>query len=98
MVALQYATGAVQAAVDEGARAGSAFGGTVGQCERAAHMALRGRGGLLTGSLGRGVTVRCSVADGVVTASATGTLRWMFEAIPAPQVRIESHAVREAPP
>lgn len=90
--------GAIQYAVDEGARAGSAFGGTVGACERAAHTTLRGRGGLLTGALGRGVTVQCSVAGDVVTASAAGTMRWLFEAIPPQSVRIESHAVVEATP
>ena len=98
VVALQYAMGAIQSAVDEGARAGSALGGTVGSCERVAHATLRGRGGLLTGSLGRGIAVKCSVSGDVITASATGTLRWLFEAIPAQSVRIVSHAVVERPP
>lgn len=63
----QYAVAAVQAALDEGARAGSLVDASGGACARRVREAV---GGLLGGSYGQGVRVACVRAGSRVVASA----------------------------
>lgn len=64
----QYAVAAVQAALDEGARAGSLVGGDGGACARRVREAVDG---LLGGSYGRGVRQSCSRDGARVSAQAS---------------------------
>ncbi len=61
LVIVQYADGALQLAVEEGVRAGTAVDAGPAICVRSARRTLVGRRGVLRGELGRTATVRCFV-------------------------------------
>jgi hypothetical protein len=67
----EYAKGALRTAVDQGAQAGAAAGGSLAACERAVGQA---RGDLLPGPFGHDVVLACSLYGDAVVASASGYL------------------------
>ena len=98
LVTFQYAQGAVQTAVDEAARAGSALDGSIGVCQSRANEILHGRTGLLRGRLGQGLTVSCVVAGNQMVATASGSFQWWVGGLPDIVVQIEGRSVLELAP
>lgn len=96
------ALGALRATVTQAAEAGSlegAPGGPVAACQAAAAEA---RGDLISGSLGNGVQVTCSiegdvVGDQYIEATASGSLpNWIVPVTPSVNIVAEDHI--EVPP
>jgi len=98
LVAMQYAIGAGQAAVDRAARVGSAVGGSPGRCVDVIELTLRGEGGLLRGRLGEAVSGNCRIDGETMVATAAGPLAWWFGALPPAHIHVESRSVVEQPP
>jgi len=98
LVALQYGQGAIRTAVDEGARYGAFVGNGQEECEARADDVLRGDSGLLRGTLGDTIVVRCEIDGAVMRAIATGTFDWWIGGLPAVDVRMAGEAVVEVPP
>ncbi len=98
VVAMQYARGAIRAAVDEGSRFGSVLGRDEVDCETRAMNMLRGEGGLLRGSIGDDVDVDCVVDGELLRATATGTFDWWAGGIGPFPYTIEGEAVIEEAP
>jgi hypothetical protein len=94
-VAIQYAMGAVRTAVDEAARTGARLAGTPADCAEHGTDVLRGRGGLLRGTMGDSIVISCAVDGPVMVASATGELEWWFGGVPAVSVDIIGRSVIE---
>lgn len=94
-VAIQYASGAVRTAVDEAARTGARLDGTPAECQSHAEDVLRGRGGLLRGTMGDSIVFRCAVTGPVMVASATGEFEWWFGGLPPIEVDIVGRSVIE---
>jgi len=94
-IAIQYASGAVRTAVDQGARIGARLHGTPAECVDHAEDVLRGRGGLLRGKMGDSIEISCSVVGPVMVAAATGEFEWWFGGAPAISVDIEGRSVIE---
>ena len=94
-VAIQYASGAVRTAVDEAARLGARLDGSPAECVDHAEEVLRGRGGLLRGTMGDGIEISCAVAGSVMVATATGEFEWWFGGAPSISVEIEGRSVVE---
>ena len=94
-VAIQYASGAVRTAVDEAARVGASLDGTPAECVEHAEEVLRGRGGLLRGTMGDAITFACTVDGPVMVARATGEFEWWFGGVPAIGVDIQGRSVIE---
>ena len=98
LVAMQYGQGAIRTAVDEGARYGAFLGSSTIECEQRANSVLRGEHGLLRGTLGDSIVVRCEIDADVMKASATGTFDWWVGGLPAVQITMIGEAVIEAAP
>lgn len=94
-VAIQYATGAVRTAVDEAARTGSRLDGTPAECVAHGTDVLRGRGGLLRGTMGDSIVINCAVVGSVMVASASGEFEWWFGGVPGVTVDIVGRSVIE---
>lgn len=98
LVALQYGQGAIRTAVDEGARYGAFLGNGLAECEDRAETVLRGETGLLRGSIGDSIVVRCEVDGDLMRATATGTFEWWIGGLPDVDVNMVGEAVIEAAP
>lgn len=98
LVAIQYALGAVQTAVDDAARRGSALDGSIGLCVSDANRTLRGDSGLLTGRMGNGLSIRCAVSGDEMVATATGAFEWWVAGLPAFDFTVEGRSVLEPAP
>ena len=78
VIAYQYATGAVQAALERGARAASVVGAGTPECEAALVNSLTE---VLGGHIAAGVTYGCEVEGEFVRTWATGAVPgWMSSA------------------
>jgi hypothetical protein len=96
VVAVQYQLGAVRLALDAGARHGSAAAMSVGDCQEVARSILHSDGsGLLRGTLGQDIEVRCEVVGAEIVATATGSSQWWMGGLPAREFTIEGRAVLE---
>lgn len=91
IVVVQYGRGAIQSALDQGARAGS-LAGSASACEVTAGRVLEQ---LLGGAMGDGVEVECSVGGGLVVASATAVFDSWTPLVPDYAISLESAAVSE---
>jgi hypothetical protein len=69
-VVFQYGRGVVRAAIDEGARAGSAVSASTATCEARAAEVM---GNLLGGVMGHNVVIHCRLVNGDMLAEAQGT-------------------------
>ncbi len=69
LIVFQYGRGAVRSALDQGARVG-AISSSAARCEQRIDEVL---GQLLGGRMGDGVTTRCQVGPGTVTATGSAT-------------------------
>ena len=97
-VVFQYGRGAVRAALDEGARAGTRISESAEtECEERAARVL---GDLLSGSMGDGVEpVQCAVVGQRVTAETTVEFEpWFMERFGAWQFTVSAVAVKESEP
>ena len=81
LVVDEYAKGALRTAVDEGAQAGAASGGSLSTCEAEA---ARVRASLLPGPFGDGVLVSCRLVADEVVAIANGYLPSLVPPVPRP--------------
>jgi hypothetical protein len=91
-----YARGAIRAAVDEGARAGSPVDSSIAECERRAKDALDG---LLGGAMRAGVQVDCVDDADTVRAQATVVLRgWLPGVVPDWSFSLAGSSVKEREP
>lgn len=88
----QYALAAVQAALDEGARAGSPTDADAGHCLRRAHEAVEG---LLGGAYGAGVRLACSHDGRRVSAVATVHFPGWAPLVPDLVRELRAHQVAE---
>ena len=96
LVAMQYQRGAVRVAVDEGARLGASVGHSTDDCERLADAILRdGGSGLLRGSLGSGIDIRCDLRGDHVVATAVGSAEWWIGGLPDIDFTVEGRAIVE---
>ena len=86
LVVDEYAKGAIRTAVDEGAQAGAAAGGSVTVCRAEAAQVRRD---LLPGPFGAGVVVTCGVQGDTVVAAAQGYLPTLVPPVPRVHVSIE---------
>lgn len=102
VVAVQYGLAAVRRAADEGARAGSALGAGIEVCEHRAEQVLRGPRGVLSGELGRSITVQCWVDEASdpphVVAIGRGELGLEFPLLGSTYVEVSGSAVIEQEP
>ncbi|NND01602.1 MAG: hypothetical protein HKN91_02345 [Acidimicrobiia bacterium] len=97
VIAFQYGYGAVRTAVDEASRLGARLDGTIEQCEDHAEQVLRGRGGLLRGTMGDDIEFDCTVDGAAMVATATGQFEWWFGGAPSINLSIEGRSVIEPP-
>ncbi|NND01219.1 MAG: hypothetical protein HKN91_00390 [Acidimicrobiia bacterium] len=97
VIAFQYGYGAVRTAVDEASRLGARLDGTIEQCESHAEQVLRGRGGLLQGTMGADIEFDCAVDGTVMVATATGEFEWWFGGAPPISLNVEGRSVIEPP-
>jgi hypothetical protein len=95
LIAFQYGAGAIRAAVDDGARWGSALGRGVEDCEVRAKDVLRGDSGLLRGGLGDSIAVACTSDGAVMAARATGRFEWWVGGLAGVDIDIEGRSVVE---
>ncbi len=102
VVVVQYVRGAVRLAVDEAARHGAALGRDAPACVEHAEAVLRGPGGVLGGSAGGGIEVRCrretEAGETVMVAVAEGPLRGLVPVFPDVWILEESRSVVEPAP
>lgn len=95
-VAVQYQLGAVRLAVDAGARHGGAATMSTGDCEHRGGYILHGDdSGLLRGTLGQSIEIRCEVVGAEMVATATGSSRWWMGGLPDVEFTIVGRAVLE---
>ncbi|TMK63216.1 MAG: hypothetical protein E6G60_08445 [Actinobacteria bacterium] len=95
-VVFLYARGAVRAALDEGARAGSRADASAAACESRARAVLHD---LLGGALGAGVRVSCIDFFNVMTSRADVTLRgWLPGIVPDWTFQLTGRALKEHAP
>jgi len=95
VIAIQYGYGAVRTAVDEASRLGARLDGTIEECEAHAEQVLRGRGGLLRGTMGDSIEFNCSVDGAVMVATATGEFEWWIGGVPSINLNVEGRSVIE---
>ena len=96
VVAVQYQLGAVRLAVDAGARHGGAAARSAGDCEQLAGSILhRESSGLLRGTLGQGIEIRCEVVGAEMVATASGSSQWWMGGLPDMDFAIEGRSVLE---
>lgn len=91
-IVYQYGRGVVRAALDEGVRSASRAGGTVGSCEAVAEEV---RHSLFGGPAGGHVAIRCGLAAGTVSATATGYLPSWLPLVPDWPIDLAASAVKE---
>lgn len=89
----RYAVAAVQAALEEGARAGGRFDAGVADCSRRAREALRA---LLGGRYGDEVRIRCDRTAEAVHARATGRFPGWAPFVPDLDVEMSARSVAES--
>lgn len=94
LVVVQYGRGAIQSALNQGARAGS-LTGSVEECEATAAKVV---GQLLGGRLGDGVKVACASSARLVVASGSATFESWTPLTPDFTVSLVGHAVIERAP
>jgi hypothetical protein len=88
-----YARAAIRGALDEGARAGAAYGGGARACGHRVREAL---GSVIAGPLGRDVVVRCDDSGRWSVASADVRLRsWLPALVPDWRFRFQAAALEE---
>ncbi|MDX1469134.1 MAG: hypothetical protein R3258_07310 [Acidimicrobiia bacterium] len=92
LVVVQYGRGAIQSALDQGARAGSLAGSTTA-CEETADDVVAQ---LLGGAMGDSVQVWCVMSGGVVVASGTAVFDSWTPLAADFAVSLESAAVVES--
>jgi hypothetical protein len=96
LVVYQYGEGAVRAAAEQAARAGSRASASEAVCELRARETLDA---VLGGSLGDATTVDCTEdSDGVVHATVTGTFEGWLETVPDWTVEVSATATKEQAP
>lgn len=95
VVTIQYQLGAVRVAVDEGARHGAAVGSSTEDCSQRAQSIIRGKSGLLRGSLGEDIEVICREFGGEMIATATGVSPWWIGGLSDTGFVLEGRAVLE---
>ena len=94
-VAFQYGRGAVRAALDEAARAGSRASASEDECESRANEVLAN---LLGGEMGRGVVVTCTDRGALVEARADAVFPSWIPPVPEWRFSVAAVAVRERAP
>jgi hypothetical protein len=94
-VVYQYGRGAVRAAIDEGARAGTRVDASAAACQARAQEALDG---LFGGAMGRGITVSCIDTGDKVLARATGTFTSWMAPVPDYTFSVTAVALRSKAP
>lgn len=92
LLTFQYGQGAIRASLDEGVRAGAAFGGSEAVCEQRIAEVLDD---LLGGEWGRRVEFRCAWDDQTVRARAIGTFPGWLPMVPDLGFSLEVSATRE---
>jgi len=97
VIAFQYGLGAVRTAVDEAARLGARRDGAIAEGESHAEQVLRGRGGLLRGTMGDDVQFNCAIEGATMVATATGEFEWWFGGVPSISLNVEGRSVIEPP-
>jgi hypothetical protein len=98
LIAMQYGQGAIRTALDEGARYGAFLGNGSADCEQRAEHVLRGESGLLRGTLGDSIVVRCEAVGDVMQATATGSFDWWVGGLPAVDFTMVGESVVEVAP
>ncbi len=89
-----YVRAAVRDALDEGVRAAVPIGATIADCRARADDTLRG---LVHGSLGDQISVRCALRDGRVTADADVVLPPFVALLPSWSFQLHASARQEVP-
>jgi len=92
LVVVQYGQGAVRSSLEEGVRAGSRVGAGEEDCLVAAQESLRS---LLGGSMGTSVVLSCALGNGLIVATAEGSLPGWLPGIADFVVDAEALAVKE---
>ncbi|MGQ0849511.1 MAG: hypothetical protein ACT4OP_10395 [Actinomycetota bacterium] len=92
LIAVQYASGVVRAALDEGVRVSAPARATEVDCVEAIDRVLEG---LMSGPLGEGVAASCVVEGDQVVASATAAFPGWFPGLPAISFDVEVRGVKE---
>jgi hypothetical protein len=95
LIVMQYATGVVRLAIDEGARRGAAAGSGPGECEQAITATLAD---LLGGPYGEGVVAVCAAEPGWIRVDARATFGGFVPPVPDLSFTFEAAAAREAGP
>lgn len=90
LVVVQYGRGAVQSALEQGARAGTTAGSVV--CERTAMRVIED---LLGGRMSDGLTIACELSGGSVLATASGVFESWTPLTPDFGFTLTSRAVAE---
>lgn len=88
-----YGRGAIRAAIDDGARAGSRV--DVDSAELCRQRAGTTLGDLLGGSMGREVTVACAEEDGLVRARADAVFRSWLPPLPDWRFQVAGTVIKE---
>jgi hypothetical protein len=95
LVVYQYGEGALRAAAEQAARAGSRASASEDVCERRGQETLDA---VLGGSLGDGATVECSDDGEVVQATVRGTFEGWLDTVPDWSVSVTSTVRKEQAP
>lgn len=94
LLAVQYARGAVRAALDEGLRSGAVWGAGVAECQRRAADLLDDA---LGGPFGSRLQVACRVEGGSMLATAEGVLPSWLPLVPDFPLLLHSVSPLEEP-
>jgi hypothetical protein len=92
LVAVQYASGVVRAALDEGVRIGSPARAGPADCLAGINRVLAD---LMRGPLGEGIETRCEIVGGQVVAGARAEFSGWFPGFPAIEFETEVRGVKE---
>lgn len=95
LIAYQYATGAVMAALERGVRAGAVVGAGAAECRAALADSLAE---VLGGEIGASLEAGCEAGPDVVRAWGRGTVPAWVEAGPDLSFDLETQARREPDP
>lgn len=95
LIAYQYATGAVMAALERGVRAGAVVGAGAPECEAALADSLAE---VLGGEIGASLQTGCEADTEVVTAWGSGVVPTWVQAGPDIPFDLEAQARREPEP
>jgi hypothetical protein len=91
----EYAKGALRTAVDEGAQAGAAAGGSVTSCETKARQV---GDNLLRGPLAGAAAVSCHIEGDEMVASFAGTVHGFSPPVPPVRISVTGFSVIEEVP